>query len=527
MNAAVAPLRTIGLRAAGASDPGRVRHGNEDRLFADAERGIFLVVDGVGGRAAGEVASAIATEVITDSLAGLPGTPEQRVRAAIALANNAIHREAQGSQAHSGMTCVLTLALLAGQRLTIGHVGDTRLYKLTPGGISKVTRDHSPVGELEENGEISEEDAMRHTRRHEVFRDVGSAPHRPDDPEFIEIFETAFEDDSAILLCSDGLSDMLPSTSIDGIVRRHAGDPAAAVEALIGAANVAGGRDNITAVCVEGPAFAAASAGTVEAPPEHAPGGVIRNRFTWFAAGAVSGIAGALALVVALDLLPGSWRSRTLVVGGTSSGYPSIGEAMAAAGPRDIVEVEPGSYLEQVVMGDGVDLKASVPGSVTLAAPPGRAGWVSLTSHGSRGSTVSGLRILGTPEAPIAVGLKLDGADTSVDDVTVEGNIDVGIDVQNDGVVVLRASRFHEIQGLPLRIGGAARPTVRQNLFVGGADERGPAVQVQGDAQPTLVGNLFVGYAEAIGAPPPQREQLIRGNYLIRAPGHPVEQHPR
>jgi hypothetical protein len=188
---------------------------------------------------------------------------------------------------------------------------------------------------------------------------------------------------------------------------------------------------------------------------------------------------------------------------------------MAAAGPRDVVQIEPGTYQEQVVLADGVAVRASVPGSVKLTAPPGRLGWVSLVSNGARGNVISGLSIVGTPEAPISVGLQLGGSAASVDDVTLEGNIDVGIDVQNDGATLVRASRFRDVQGVPMRIGGSAHPVLRQNLFVQGAHERGPAIHVQDEASPTLEGNVFVGYAQAIGAPPSRREHLLRGNYVI------------
>ena len=514
-------LRSAALSAAGASDPGLVRQGNEDRFFFDVEGGLFLVADGVGGRAAGEVASAIAVEVIPRSLLRTSGPAERRVREAIALANNEIHRQAQGSDAHRGMTCVLTVALLTGEQLTVGQVGDSRLYKITPAGISKVTRDHSPVGEQEDSGELSEEEAMRHPRRNEVFRDVGTMRHEPDDPEFIEILETRFEPDSAILLCSDGLSDMLSSDAIARIVRQHAGCPNDVVRALIAAANLAGGRDNVTAVYAEGPMFESAAApparGRADASRSSAP-----RRSAWLPLGAVTGLLAVLALGAVIDLLPDGLRGRTLVVGGSSSAYASIGAAMAAAGPRDVVQIEPGTYQEEVVLGDGVTLKASVPGSVRLVAPPGRLDWISLTSNGSRGNAVSGVRIVGTPDAPIAVGLKLGGRSGAIDDVILEGNIAIGIDVQNDGAPVLRASRFDEVRGIPLRIGGSARPIVRQNLFVQGPQEGGPAVHVQENAQPTLDANVFVGYSEAIGAPPAQREHLVRGNYVIR----PHERHP-
>ena len=183
------------VSCAAASDRGRLRTGNEDRFHTDADRGVFLVVDGVGGHAAGEVAAAIAVDVITARLERPIGSPAQRVREAIALANNEILRQAERSPTHAGMTCVLTLALLTEDQLTIGHVGDSRLYKLTRDGLRKLTHDHSPVGEREDAHEMSEADAMKHPRRSEVFRDVGSAFHEPDDPEFIELVAATLEPD--------------------------------------------------------------------------------------------------------------------------------------------------------------------------------------------------------------------------------------------------------------------------------------------------------------------------------------------
>ena len=109
------------------------------------------------------------------------------------------------------MACVLTVAVVENGRATIGHVGDTRLYKLRDDRIEKVTRDHSPVGEREDSKELSELQAMRHPRRNEVYRDVGSEPHEPDGPEFVDIEEIPFETDAALLLCSDGLSDLVES----------------------------------------------------------------------------------------------------------------------------------------------------------------------------------------------------------------------------------------------------------------------------------------------------------------------------
>jgi serine/threonine protein phosphatase PrpC len=139
----------------------------------------------------------------------------------------------------------------------VGHVGDTRLYKLRGGRIDKLTRDHSPVGEREDAGDLTEREAMQHRRRNEVYRDVGSERHDPDEPGFIDVGRHPFEPDAAILLCSDGLSDMVSSEEIAGIVRAGAGHPQRVVRDLIDAANDAGGKDNVTVVYVEGSAFAA------------------------------------------------------------------------------------------------------------------------------------------------------------------------------------------------------------------------------------------------------------------------------
>ena len=173
------------LRGAACTDPGRVRTNNEDLPIIDPARGIFGVIDGVGGEAGGEVAAATAQDVIMQRLARPVGTAADRVREAIAIANNEIFRRAQDDSALSGMACVITLALVADGRITVGHVGDTRLYKIRAGTIRKLTRDHSPVGEMEDAHRLTEDQAMRHPRRNEVYRDVGSDHHDPDDPDFV------------------------------------------------------------------------------------------------------------------------------------------------------------------------------------------------------------------------------------------------------------------------------------------------------------------------------------------------------
>src|SRR5436305_7050170 len=116
--------------SAAASDQGPVRDNNEDRVLTDDVRGIYAVIDGMGGHEAGEQAADIALERIRTRLERQTGTPEQRVREAIALANNAIHEAAQSKPEWSGMACVLTAAVIEDGRVTAGHVGDSRLYRI-------------------------------------------------------------------------------------------------------------------------------------------------------------------------------------------------------------------------------------------------------------------------------------------------------------------------------------------------------------------------------------------------------------
>jgi serine/threonine protein phosphatase PrpC len=495
---ATARGRTIS--AAGASDRGRTRLENEDRFYVDVERGIYVVADGVGGHVAGEVAATIACDVIVRRLERPTGSAEQRVREAITLANNEIVRQAASSPAYAGMTCVVTLALVDDECLTVGHVGDSRLYLLTPRGISKLTHDHSPVGEREDAKEISELDAMRHPRRNEVFRDVGSALRAPDDPGFIEVVEAHFDEDSAMLLCSDGLSDMLATTVIERTVRQRAGDPAVVAQALIDAANDAGGTDNVTAVYVEGPRFALQQPGRIRSG----------SRATWLTLGTLLGLAIALEIpsLMALDtpLLPRS--ARTLVVGGGGSHrYSTIDAALRVARPADVIELEPGLYAEALVLPDGVDLVAREPGTAVLVAPPSRPEWVGLTIHGRLGNRVSGLRVQGRPGAPMMVGVRLAGENVVLDDVAIEGTIGVGVDVERDGAILVRGCRFSEVGGVPLRIGAKARPVIRQSLFVRPAGGQLAAIEIAAGATPQLVDNLLVGF-----------EQPLRGNYRIPAP---------
>jgi serine/threonine protein phosphatase PrpC len=241
-------MRTVNsLVAAGATDTGRLREVNEDRFHADDARGLFIVGDGIGGQAAGGRAADVALSMLRQRLERETGPVCERVREAIAIANNEIYRLASTRPEWDGMACVLTVAVVKDGVATIGHVGDTRLYKLRGGLIDKITHDHSPIGEREDAHEISELDAMRHPRRNEVYRDVGSEPHTPSDADFVEVHEIPFELDEALLLCSDGLTDCVDDATIAATLAgsQQAGE---VCERLVQLALDGGGHDNITVI---------------------------------------------------------------------------------------------------------------------------------------------------------------------------------------------------------------------------------------------------------------------------------------
>src|ERR1035438_2649500 len=146
---------TTKWRSAALTDPGRLRTENQDRSYVDDTLGVFLVIDGLGGHAAGEKAAETALDVIRTELETSSGDTRQRIRAAIAAANNRIYDLAQENEDWRGLACVLTLAVMNDDRVIVGHVGDSRLYLIWNGAMRKLTSDHSPVGEREDSGELT------------------------------------------------------------------------------------------------------------------------------------------------------------------------------------------------------------------------------------------------------------------------------------------------------------------------------------------------------------------------------------
>ncbi|HYT66637.1 MAG TPA: protein phosphatase 2C domain-containing protein [Vicinamibacterales bacterium] len=513
-------VRSPWVTAACRSDAGRVRSNNEDLPVCDPDAGILGVIDGVGGQTAGEVAAGIAQRVIRERLSRPLGAPADRVREAIALANNEIWKLSEEHPEYDGMTCVLTLAVVNDGRITIGHVGDSRCYKVTASGLRKLTHDHSPVGEREDAGELTEQQAMRHPRRNEVFRDVGSGYRDKDDRDFIDIVEDTLEPDAAILLCTDGLTDMIDTTAIERVIRSHAGDPQAVADGLVATANDAGGKDNITVVYGEGPGFPAAMRGAAPAIPatggQKSAGPVVRGarwigvqHATWLAVGVLIGVSAALALSARLGGNPSAAAGQTLVVGANAP-FIRIADALNAARPGDAVQVDSGTYAERVSVPDGVDLVARVAGSVTLRRAVAADGdWVAVTASGP--GKISGIRFESTATAPIAVGIRISGADRHVMSCDVDGPMRAGIELTDARSATIESTAVHISGGAALAIVGGSDIRIAHSTFVRGGGVTAPALSLKDTVRLTLWRNVFGGYGNELlrGLTAAERDELL------------------
>lgn len=239
----------------GLTDTGRVRKNNEDTFIAERiQQGTFIlacVIDGVGGYAHGEVAAALARQSILDYFNGTTGETASRLRMALLEANERIFAEKEQNRAYNQMACVLTMALVdqENNQFLYAHVGDTRLYLLRDESLIKITKDHSFVGFLEDTGRLSEQAAMRHPKRNEIDKALGFTQYIEKSEDYIETGQSPFLPGDLLLLCSDGLTDLVPEKEITAILT-GTGLLQARAEALITAANEGGGKDNVTVVLV-------------------------------------------------------------------------------------------------------------------------------------------------------------------------------------------------------------------------------------------------------------------------------------
>jgi protein phosphatase len=223
------------------TDTGRQRHANEDSYFARPP--VFAVADGMGGAQAGEVASRIAASTFERRGQVNPKEPAEGQLEEIAqAANSEIHQLAQEDSSRAGMGTTLTAAMVRGDEVSLGHVGDSRAYVLRQGQLKRLTKDHSLVEELRRQGRLTEEQAEEHPQRSIITRALGPEPNVN-----VDTMTFPARDGDIYLLCSDGLTTMVSDDEIRQILV-EARTLRSAVNKLVEAANRGGGRDNITAV---------------------------------------------------------------------------------------------------------------------------------------------------------------------------------------------------------------------------------------------------------------------------------------
>lgn len=253
---------TITLEFCARTDPGMVRQHNEDNLavhfLPDRSAGMAILADGMGGHNAGEVASALAVQVLMEALGDhlpqLLSIPwpdsadllRQRIVDGVKLANWMIYSTAIERTECSGMGTTLVLALFHHGRATIAHVGDSRLYRWRDGVLQQITSDHSVLQEQIDAGVISPEDAQFSLNKNVITRALGV-----NSEVLVDIYEVCSIADDMYLLCSDGLSDMLLPAEIAGDLQSYGWNRELACQSLVEHANAVGGRDNISVILVK------------------------------------------------------------------------------------------------------------------------------------------------------------------------------------------------------------------------------------------------------------------------------------
>jgi protein phosphatase len=223
------------------TDVGRGRPENEDNLLVDREHGLYAVADGMGGHQAGEVASATAIETLQEAYLG-----GQRLDEAVVAANAAVFAKGAHDPSMRGMGTTMTAIALQGDSTAqLGHVGDSRAYLMRDGTVTQVTNDHSLVEQLVREGRLTPEEAQNHPQRAVVTRALGVDAQVEVDTHRLDL-----KPGDRLLICSDGLTNMLSDDTITQTLRRHA-DPQQAADTLVDMANQAGGSDNITVVILD------------------------------------------------------------------------------------------------------------------------------------------------------------------------------------------------------------------------------------------------------------------------------------
>ena len=238
------------LSYAARTDVGMIRSGNEDNFAVDANatRGIFIVADGMGGHAAGEVASEMAVQIVLRELKDVTDVTDGSVRKmlseALQLANRAIHDRTITEVDKQGMGTTASVLVLAESRYLIGQVGDSRVYLLRDGALKQLTKDHSYVQEQVDLGNLTPEQARYHPYSNVITRCVGASPDVEPD-----VYAGDARTGDVFLIASDGLTGMVDDRRLAQLLMSRA-EPERKVQALISEANGRGGLDNITAIVV-------------------------------------------------------------------------------------------------------------------------------------------------------------------------------------------------------------------------------------------------------------------------------------
>ncbi len=232
------------------TDKGQARAQNQDSVFATTRcvgslENLFLVADGMGGHNAGDYASQKAIEIILEIIARNPGSAQTAIHRGLTIANAKIYEEAQSNPEKMGMGTTVVLATTDAGILRVANVGDSRLYTYGDDGLKQITLDHSVIEEMVRRGEVSKEVAAHHPKRNMITRAVGAEPTVD-----VDFFEVPLIGVKTIMLCSDGLTNMIDEPMIAPILAERAPAEKKA-NRLIDMANEAGGRDNISVIVID------------------------------------------------------------------------------------------------------------------------------------------------------------------------------------------------------------------------------------------------------------------------------------
>jgi len=246
------PTGSFTLTWGAMTDCGRDRNANQDAYFADADRGFFIVSDGMGGEQAGALASEVVVKVLPQMLRQRTGSwhklPEtearEKMRVVLSDLSELVRQRTEGQPGLDGMGATAVLALVRGRRALVAHMGDSRAYLFRKGRLERLTKDHSVVQLLVDSGDLSPEEAHAHPARGQLTRFVGMKGEP-----LPEVRDVRLEPGDRLLLCTDGLTNMVADEQL-GLVLAGRRSLQRACKVLMTAANSAGGKDNITAVLV-------------------------------------------------------------------------------------------------------------------------------------------------------------------------------------------------------------------------------------------------------------------------------------